>query len=188
MRCLKCTPFLVCGLLMMAAIAWFLFWWQGRIERSQDGPIRSAARRYGVEPALVKAVVWRESGFHPGARGRAGEIGLMQLREDAAREWSDAERVSTFDHEHLVNPLTNTLAGTFYLAKLLKRFSGTDDPRAYALAAYNAGRGNALRWATGAGATNSAVFLEQITFPATKSYVVEILARTHRYESLNRAP
>ena len=112
----------------------------------------------------------------------------MQLREDAAREWSDAERVSTFDHEHLVNPLTNTLAGTFYLAKLLKRFSGTDDPRAYALAAYNAGRGNALRWATGAGATNSAVFLEQITFPATKSYVVEILARRHRYESLNRAP
>ncbi len=65
------------------------WWWQGRLERSQDGPIRAAAQRYGVEPALIKAVVWRESRFHPRARGRAEEIGLMQLQEEAAREWAE---------------------------------------------------------------------------------------------------
>ena len=91
------------------AVYW---WWEGRLERSQDGPIRAAARRYGVEPALIKAVVWRESNFHPRAQGRAEEIGLMQLRDLAAQEWADAEHLEGFVHEHCFDPATNTLAGT----------------------------------------------------------------------------
>ncbi|MEI6568895.1 MAG: transglycosylase SLT domain-containing protein, partial [Verrucomicrobiota bacterium] len=58
-----------------------LWWWQGRLERSQDEPIRAAANRYRIDPALIKAIVWKESRFHPEARGRVGELGLMQLRE-----------------------------------------------------------------------------------------------------------
>src|SRR5262245_54909616 len=76
--------------LILVAGAGMYFWRTGWLERSQDRPIRAAAQRYGVEPALVKAVVWRESRFYPGARGRASEIGLMQLQEDSAREWADA--------------------------------------------------------------------------------------------------
>ncbi|HWQ92739.1 MAG TPA: lytic transglycosylase domain-containing protein [Clostridia bacterium] len=170
----------IAGFVVAAAVGGF-WWWQGSLENSQDAAIRNAAQRYGVEPALIKAVVWRESGFDPAARGRAGEIGLMQLREDAAREWADAERLLDFDHEHCRDPVTNTLAGTFYLRKLLGRFAETDNPKTYALAAYNAGRGNALRWNGGAGATNSAVFLEQITFPSTRAYVKEILERYDYY-------
>ena len=71
----------------------------------------------------------------------------MQLQEEAAREWADAERVSGFDHQHCFNPATNTLAGTWYLRKLLKRYTNTDNPLPYALADYNAGRGNVLKWA-----------------------------------------
>src|ERR1043165_6858468 len=62
-------------------------------EHSQDAAILAAARKYGVDPALVKAVVWRESWFNPHAKGRKGEIGLMQIREEAAGEWAKAERV-----------------------------------------------------------------------------------------------
>src|SRR6266487_562064 len=83
--------------------------------------------------ALVKAVVWRESRFNPNARGAAEEIGLMQLREEAAREWAEAEHVHGFAHEHCFDPVTNTLAGTFYLKKLLKRYRQADDPVPYAL-------------------------------------------------------
>ena len=53
----------------------FYWWRQGWLERSQDVPISAAAARYGLEPALVKAVVWRESRFDPSVRGRVGEIG-----------------------------------------------------------------------------------------------------------------
>src|SRR4051812_16224004 len=116
------------GLLLLLCIiagdALYL-WRRDRRERSQDVPIRAAAQRYGIDPALVKAVVWRESRFDPQVRGRAHEIGLMQLQETAAQEWADAEHITGFAHEHCFNPATNTLAGTWYLRKLLKRYAQT---------------------------------------------------------------
>jgi soluble lytic murein transglycosylase len=170
------------GILLVIATT-ISFWWgrQTWLERSQDAPIRAAARRYGVDPALVKAVVWRESRFHPDVRGRAGELGLMQIQETAAGEWAEAEHISHFVHEHCLDPVTNTLAGTYYLAKVLRRYSKTDNPPAYALADYNAGRGNVLKWNNGAAATNCEAFLSQISFPSTKSYVLTVLERRERY-------
>ncbi len=143
--------------------------------------ILAAARRYEVEPALIKAVVWRESRFDPHARGRAGEIGLMQIREAAAMDWAGAEHITPFGHEQLMSPLTNTLAGAWYLRKLLKRYAQTDNPMAYALADYNAGRNNVLRWNKDAAATNSVAFLEQIGFPGTRKYVKSVLGRYEYY-------
>jgi soluble lytic murein transglycosylase len=162
------------------------WWWQDRLERSQDGPIRAAARRYGVEPALVKAIVWRESRFHPQAQGRAEEIGLMQLREEAAREWASAEQLSAFEHAHCFDPGTNTLAGTWYLRKLWRRYAQTDNPLPYALADYNAGRGNVLKWIQGAAATNSVAFIDQIGFPGTREYVRSVIRRYEHYQPLFR--
>jgi len=159
-------------------------WWQGWLERSQDVPIRAAARRYGMEPALVKALVWRESHFHPRARGRAQEIGLMQIRETAAQEWADAEHVDGFTHEQCFDPATNTLAGTWYLKKLLARYGRADDPLPYALADYNAGRGNVLKWIGGAAATNSEAFVAQIGFPGTRRYVKAVLDRLAHYRPI----
>jgi len=173
---------LVLVLLVIGGAAAY-WWWQGRLEQSQDGPIRAAARRYGVAPALIKAIVWRESRFNPLARGRAGEIGLMQLQEDAAREWADAEHIEGFEHERCLDPGTNALAGAWYLKKLLKRYAQTDNPVPYALADYNAGRGNVLRWNSGAAATNSAAFMEQIGFPGTKEYVKSVMRRYESYRT-----
>ena len=155
--------------------------WESWLERSQDVPIRAAAKRYGVDPALVKAIVWRESRFHPDVRGRAKELGLMQLREDSAQEWADAERIEGFQHEHCLDPLTNTMAGAFYLKKLLRRYAQTDNPLPYALADYNAGRGNVLKWTGGEAATNSVLFAAQIGFPGTREYVASVMRRYERY-------
>ena len=176
--------FLLLLLLCGAALVWRRVTW---LERSQDAPIRAAARRYGVDPALVKAIVWRESRFNPNARGRVGEIGLMQLQEESAREWKDAERIAAFEHEYCFDPVTNTMAGTWYLKKLLRRYTSTDNPLPYALADYNAGRGNVLKWNSGAAATNSEAFVEQIGFPSTKLYVRSVLKRYDRYRPVFRA-
>jgi len=159
-------------------------WWNSRLEQSQDNPIRAAARRYDVDPALVKAIVWRESRFDPSVHGGAQELGLMQIREEAAREWADAEHIGGFDHVHCLDPLTNTLAGTWYLRKLLKRYRQTDNPIPYALADYNAGRGNVLKWNNGEAATNSDVFIARIGFPGTKAYVKSVMQRYNRYRPL----
>jgi soluble lytic murein transglycosylase len=158
------------------------YWWHhSRVEESQNAVIKAASQRYGVEFSLIKAIVWRESHFDQKARGRAGEIGLMQLRDEAAREWADAEHIPNFLHEHCLDPRTNTLAGTWYLRKLLRRYRSTDNAVPYALADYNAGRGNVLKWINGAASTNSAVFLEQVQFPMTKDYVLAVIRREQRY-------
>lgn len=151
-------------------------------ERYHDGVILAAAREYGVNAALVKAIVWQESSFDQKARGRAGEIGLMQITEVAAMEWADAQKLRSFEHRQLYDPGKNTRAGSWYLRKLLGRYKNTDNPMAYALADYNAGRSNVLRWNKGRAATNSMAFIKQIDFPSTKAYVRSVLTRYAHYK------
>jgi soluble lytic murein transglycosylase len=177
------------GLWLVLVFAVVLFLWGGwraSLERSQNEAIYAAAARYGVDPSLVKAIVWRESRFRPNVRGRAGELGLMQIRDVAAQEWADAEHVEPFVHEHCLDPRTNTLAGTFYLAKLLKRYRSTDDAVPYALADYNAGRANALKWMHGEAITNHSAFVMQIRFPSTREYVKSITQRRRFYVFLRK--
>jgi len=150
-------------------------------ENSQDAPILAAAQKYGVDPALIKAVVWRESWFNPHVKGRKGEIGLMQIRHAAEDEWSQSEHVLLFAHQQLFDPAKNTLAGAWYLRKLLGRYQATDDAVPYALADYNAGRVRVLQWAKGAAVTNSAAFVEQIGFRATRDYVRAVMKRRNHY-------
>ena len=162
--------------------AWLArWWWLNRRERRADLHILAAARQYRVEPALVKAVTWRESRFREDARGGAGEIGLMQVGRLAAQEWATSEKRRLFHHHDLLDPELNTRAGTWYLAKLLRRYTGTDLPEAYALADYNAGRANVLRWIQGPASTNSAAFLAAMDFPGTRDYIRTILEQRARY-------
>src|ERR1043165_4276844 len=124
-------------LILVGGSGSFYYHWR---EHREDKVILAAARQYRVEPALVKAVMWRESWFNPKVHGGKGELGLMQVTEIAANEWAEAERIKTFQAEHLLNATTNASAGTFYLAKLLKRYRQADNAIPYALADYNAGR------------------------------------------------
>ena len=168
---------------VLAVLVVGLWRWQRqtRIEHSQDTIILAAARRYGVDPALVKAVVWRESGFNPNARGRAGEIGLMQVTDAAAQEWAEAAGVYPVPEAHLFDPRTNVLAGTWYLAKLIRRYAATDDPLPFALADYNAGRGNVVKWMQGDARHRSAAFRMAVGFESTRRYVDSVLGRRPRY-------
>ncbi len=170
-------------LFLVTGTAFFAWREEGRQRRFYP-LMKAAGERYGVDPLLIKAIVWRESRFNPDVRGRAGELGLMQIQETAAQEWADTEHIGTFEHEHCLDPGTNVLAATFYLSKLLKRYPQTDNPIPYALADYNAGRANALKWKSGNAATNSAAFIAQIGFPGTRSYVRAVMRRYRLYRFL----
>jgi soluble lytic murein transglycosylase len=175
------------SIFILVAGAAFYLWRQERIEKQFLPQIGVAARRYGVDPLLIRAVVWRESRFHPEARGTRGEIGLMQIQENSAREWADAEHIQPFAHEQCFDPGTNVFAGTFYLGRLLRRYNGADDAVPYALADYNAGRSNVLKWKSAGAATNSALFLKQIGFGTTRDYVKSVMRRYALYRFLSRA-
>lgn len=169
------------GIILLGALAWWVDRWRSYREHSQDQVILAAAARHRVHPALIKAVVWRESWFNPKARGRAGEAGLMQIMPGTGGDWAAAERVRLHVHERLYDPARNTECGAWYLRRLLNRYARADNPLPYALAAYNAGPGNVGKWATGPAATNSAAFTRQIGFPATRDYVLAVTKRFERY-------
>jgi hypothetical protein len=89
--------------------------------------VRSAAAEYGIDPALLRAVIHAESAFNPHAMSAKGAQGLMQLMPGTA---DDLGVHDAFDAAQ------NIRGGAHYLAQLLKDFGG--NPK-LAAAAYNAG-------------------------------------------------
>lgn len=96
--------------------------------------IKEYAKEYNVPPALVKAVIKVESNYDPFAVSVCGARGLMQLMPSTALE---------MQVEDIFDPSQNIGGGVQYLARMLELFN---DDLKLALAAYNAGPGNVLRY------------------------------------------
>ena len=149
-----------------------------------DSLIAQAGARHGVNPSLVKAVIWRETRFQPQMQGSHGERGLMQITEVAAADWVKAEKVETFVPTDLFDPKTNIEIGTWYLGRAIKHWAHKDDPIPFALSEYNAGRTRVKRWEKSSGdiAEFSAEDLRStMDFPLTKQYVASIIGRYQHY-------
>jgi soluble lytic murein transglycosylase len=145
-----------------------------------DGTIATAAQRHGVDPLLVKAVIWQESRFHPDKLGGHGERGLMQVTEPAAQDWVDAEKIETFVPEDLLDPKTNIEVGTWYLGRALRHWSRQDDPLPFALGEYNAGRSRVQRWSRGE-QISADELREAMDIPSTRAYVAAVRERYEYY-------
>lgn len=91
--------------------------------------IAAAAREFGVEEAVVRAIIHAESAYNPTALSRAGAQGLMQLMPPTARRFGVTD---SYDAAQ------NIRGGVQYLSWLLKRFNGN---LTLAAAGYNAGEG-----------------------------------------------
>lgn len=104
--------------------------WSGGLPasgRKYAAMVEQAAQKAGVDPKLLGALAWSESGFDPRATSRAGAVGLVQLMPATARGLGVEDRT---------DPAQSLRGGATYLRQQLDAFGG--DPR-LALAAYNAG-------------------------------------------------
>jgi soluble lytic murein transglycosylase len=164
-----------------SATAVYLRWrWR---EQRYNQLIEQIAGRYGVDKFLVKAVIRRESEFDPFVYGRAGEIGLMQVTEGAGREWARATGRKDFGRDLLWDERANIEAGTWYLARALNRWRDKDDPVPFALAEYNAGFGNVLRWLPNGQTTTAAQFHDAISYPGVRVYVDSVMEFCEAYRA-----
>lgn len=157
-------------LLLSAAAAGFAYvhetqpaWYERlRYPLSYEQIVRGHAKNYDLDPALLAAVIYRESKFDAGARSSSGAIGLMQLLPETAKGIALHTGGSRFVVQDLYDPEINVRYGSFYLRRLIDKYGDTR----LALAAYNAGQANVDAWrAQGKG----------IVFPETREYVDSVL-------------
>ena len=174
--------------ILLAALAGELvsLYWQAYQpkQRPCDPLIVEEARETGVDPFLIRALIWRESKFNPLTHGSADERGLMQVTPEVGRMWAKANKLPNFQPDDLYDPQTNIRAGTWYLNRAIRRWSQTDDPVTFALAEYNAGPSNALRWVDANNPQDHIAFMDRISYPSTRDYVEKILAQRNDYRLL----
>ena len=157
----------------------------GRYQRYEN-EIQNVARKHQLDPLLIRAIVWRESDFHPDKTGTSGERGLMQVSEAAAEDWVRVKKVENFVPTDLFSPRTNLEIGTWYLKQALQHWASKDDPIPFALAEYNAGRRRVDRWIESTKLGNAVTaddLRTTIDFPKTRHYVESILKRRSYYEA-----
>ena len=121
--------------------------------------IMDAASRHQVDPEMIKAIIMAESSFNPKAVSRSGARGLMQLMPHTAKYLGV---IDSFDPNH------NIEGGVRYFKKLLIRF---DHNVELALAAYNAGTRNVIRYGG------------IPPFKETKFYIKKVLKYYENYKS-----
>ncbi|QYD69732.1 lytic transglycosylase domain-containing protein [Paraburkholderia edwinii] len=128
--------------------------------RAYQQEIEAAALDFGVDRAIVRAVIHAESAFEPHAISAAGAQGLMQLMPATAVRFGVRD---TFDAAQ------NIRGGVQYLAWLLRRFNGNLDE---ALAGYNAGENAVGR------------YNDVPPFPETQYYVSRVKRLADRYRNM----
>ncbi len=143
--------------------------------------VEPAAQLNGFDPLFLFSVMRQESLFEGFVRSTAGARGLMQILPETGAEV--AGRVGwplSFTPDMLYRPMISVKLGSYYMADNLIYLNG--DIYA-ALAAYNAGPGNALVW-QGLAGNDPDLFLEIVRPPETRNYIRGIYEIFNIYRTL----
>jgi soluble lytic murein transglycosylase len=138
--------------------------------------LTASARQWGLDEAMMFALIRQESRFIPWARSRVGATGLMQLMPATARWVAKQIPIDRFNTDMLLKPEVNVHMGTYYFRRVL---TDLGDP-ILATAAYNAGPGRAKRWRDEK-PLEGAIYAETIPFNETRDYVKQVFTNAWFY-------
>lgn len=139
--------------------------------------IVQCAEEEHIAPSLLEAVILTESKFDEKAVSHVGAVGMMQLMPDTA-QWISEE--SGLPADNLASPDQNIPLGAWYLNYLLKKYHNNE---VFALASYNAGRGNVDEWIEKNKWPEGFTDVEKIPFPETREFVKSVVAARDRLET-----
>ena len=139
--------------------------------------IIQCAEEENISPSLLEAVILTESKFDEKAVSHVGAVGMMQLMPETAH-WISEE--SGLPSDNLASPDQNIPLGAWYLNYLLKKYHNNE---VFALAAYNAGRGNVDEWIEKNKWPEGFTDMEKIPFPETREFVKSVVIARDRLEA-----
>ncbi|MBN1149626.1 transglycosylase SLT domain-containing protein [candidate division WOR-3 bacterium] len=138
--------------------------------------IENAAKVFSLKTTVLQGLVRTESLFDNEIRSWAGAVGLAQLMPATANYVASSIGMNSFD---LTHPDHNLRLGSKYLSDQLHYFG-----KIYiALAAYNAGPGNAKKWICEGGEDE---YISNIGFSETRAYVPKVLTAAWIYDKIDR--
>jgi soluble lytic murein transglycosylase len=105
--------------------------------------VASEAEANNLDPLLLFSLIRQESLFEGFATSSAYAHGLMQIIPSTGQSIANSLGWPDYETTDLYRPFISVKFGSWYLARQLDTFDGLLYP---ALAAYNAGPGNARRW------------------------------------------
>lgn len=143
--------------------------------------VMAAAARNRLSPLLILSLIRQESFFDPTAASPAGALGLTQVMPSTAREIAQRLERADSSSDDLLRPVVSIEFGAYYLGQQMSLF---DDNVYHALAAYNGGPGNALRWSQRGQWADPDLFLEGIDFAETRTYLRAVLENYANYRFL----
>jgi soluble lytic murein transglycosylase len=168
-------------LLIVLSSIYFLMTYQTDNSNKFNRLIVQKARKYYLDPNLVKAVIWRESDFNANAVGNKGEIGLMQIIPKASvKDWENYYNINLSEKGILFNPNLNIEIGCWYLAWCRRHWRKYKEPEVLMLAEYNAGYANVKKWLNKP-KKESDETVDKIEFKSTKKYVKNIMNQYKKY-------
>jgi len=136
----------------------------------------------GLDPLLLAALIRQESLFEPMAESYAGARGLGQVMPATGEGIAKSLGIEGFVLDDLYRPSVSIRFGAFYLEAQMKRF---DNQILVALAAYNGGPGNTLRWLEPSDGDLD-LFVEVITASQSQRYLQQVYEQYIFYEALYR--
>jgi soluble lytic murein transglycosylase len=143
--------------------------------------VEQEAAAYGLDPYLMLALLRQESWFSTGAHSAADARGLGQVIPSTARDIARALGRRDFTDDDLYRPDESIAFCAWYLNQQLEDLQRRP---LLALAAYNAGPGNARRWAAGNLRIDADEYVEGIDFAETRNYVRAIYQHYVHYREL----
>ena len=142
--------------------------------------VNRSAKKYGLNPALIYAVIRQESAFMLDAKSPVGALGLMQLMPATARELARKGNTSLRGDDELSLPNKNIDLGSMYLQRALRKY---DLHPALTAASYNAGSTNVARWLPkGTESIDADLWVETVPFKETRNYVMNVMVYVNLYE------
>lgn len=146
--------------------------------RKYSDYVSEYAKRYNISENLIYAVIKCESGFEPFSVSGAGAVGLMQITPDTL-QWV---AMKSGDTGVLASVLYDAKSNIKYGCCIYSLFLSEFGEESVALAAYNAGRGNVLKWLSDSEHSDDGILLKSIPFPETEKYVKKVLTVKRIYE------